>query len=813
MQIFLKLYLATINMKFNHSLTLYLFSGLIVSLFEVTPVLAQITADGTTSTNVDSEGNDFTISEGNQRGENLFHSFRDFSVPNGGSAFFDNSSDIVNIFSRVTGGNISSIDGLIRANDGANLFLINPAGIIFGEGGSLDIGGSFYGSTADSILFPDGIEFSATNTQAEPILSINAPIGLNFRNNSRDITANKSTLQVDRGKTLAIVGGNLNLKGSSLIARQGRIELGSTINNDLVNLNETAQGFVLDYGAIENSGEIQLTTGAIVETSGKGGGAIQIQGGLLNLADGSSIIADSKGSGNGVGINLNINQLVVRDGSQISASSLEESQGDSGGIIVNAVESVRLIGTSSQEPNNGSGGGQGNGSGGGQGSGSAGGGQGNNNNPRQGETPSRLSIDNRGNGKSGNLIINTKQLFVLDGGRISAPTDSSEGGSIIINASELVELAGVSAQRARPSALSVQTRGVGTGGNLIVETRKLMVRNGAEILASTFGEGDGGNILLTATESIEIIGSLDTSPSIIGAETGTQRDLRREERVVSGTGNAGNITINTTNLLIGDGATITVSSNESDIGSSGQLKITADSLELNRGTIKADTAVESGGNIELQVGNTITLSNGSQISAAAREGANGGNIDIDTTFVVARPNQNSDIIASAERGMGGRISISAEGIFGIEERILSDRTNDIDASGGVDGEVTITTPDVDITRGALKTLQNISNTEQIVAQACQVANSSSNSGSFNILGKGGVPLSATAPLNSDSIIVDAASTTPNLQTQPPNIKPIKTQYGDILIARGIIKTEDGRVILTAYPTHNTQRSPVIQDRC
>ena len=791
-------------MKFNYSLPLCLVCGFIVGSFQVSPVLAQVTADGTTSTIVDVEGNDFTISDGNQRGENLFHSFSDFSVPNDGSAFFDHNPDIVNIFSRVTGGNISLIDGLIHTLGSANLFLINPAGIIFGEGASLNIGGSFYSSTADSILFPNGIEFSATNPQAEPILSINAPIGLNFRDNSGDITLNKSTLRVDRGKTLAIVGANLNLKGSSLIAREGRIELGSTINNDLVNLNQTAQGFVLDYGAIENSGEIQLTKGATVETSGKGGGAIQIQGGLLNLADGSSIIAETQGNGNGVGINLNINQLVIRDGSQISASSVEDSQGDSGRIIINAVESVTLIGAS-QEANNGSGGGQGNSSGGGQGNGSGG---------RQGETPSRLATDNRGNGKSGNLTINTKQLFVLDGGRISASTDSSEGGSIIINASELVELAGVSAQRARPSALSVQTRGVGTAGNLIVETSKLVVRNGAEILASTFGEGDGGNIVLTATESIEIIGNLDTSQfSTIAAETGTERDLRREEGVAFGTGNGGNLTIATTNLLIQDGARISVSSNESDIGSAGQLKITADSLELNRGTINADTAVEAGGNIELQIGDTITLSNGSQISAAAREDANGGNIDIDTIFILARPNQNSDIIASAERGTGGRITISAEGIFGIQERLPSDRTNDIDASGGVDGEVTINTPDVDVTKGALKTVQNVLDTEQAVAQACQVANSSNKSGSLSILGREGVPFLPTAPLNADSIIVDEATTTPALQTQFPNIKPIKTQYGDILLARGIIKTEDGRVILTAFPTDNTQRTPVIRDGC
>ncbi len=97
-----------------------------------------------------------------------------------------NAESISNIFSRVTGRNISNIDGLIRANGSASLFLINPAGIIFGENARLDIGGSFYGSTASSILFEDG-EFSAADLANPPLLTVNAPIGLGFRDHPGDI--------------------------------------------------------------------------------------------------------------------------------------------------------------------------------------------------------------------------------------------------------------------------------------------------------------------------------------------------------------------------------------------------------------------------------------------------------------------------------------------------------------------------------------------------------------------------------------------------------------------------------------------------
>ena len=136
----------------------------------------------------DKHGNTAEITGGETRGDNLFHSFQDFSVKTGNEAFFNNADSISNIFSRVTGGNVSDIDGAIRANGSANLFLINPAGIIFGENAFLNVGGSFIGSTADSLLFPDDIEYSATNTDTAPVLTINAPIGLGFRDVPQPIT-------------------------------------------------------------------------------------------------------------------------------------------------------------------------------------------------------------------------------------------------------------------------------------------------------------------------------------------------------------------------------------------------------------------------------------------------------------------------------------------------------------------------------------------------------------------------------------------------------------------------------------------------
>ena len=129
--------------------------------------------------------------QANAPGPTFFTALITFSVPLNGSVHFNNANDITTIFSRVTGGNASHIQGLLRTNGTADLFLMNPAGIIFSENVALDIGGSFFATTAENLIFGEDLHFSAIHpTHDVPLPTMNVTPGLQMGRQSKAITVN-----------------------------------------------------------------------------------------------------------------------------------------------------------------------------------------------------------------------------------------------------------------------------------------------------------------------------------------------------------------------------------------------------------------------------------------------------------------------------------------------------------------------------------------------------------------------------------------------------------------------------------------------
>ncbi|OYQ66765.1 hypothetical protein B9G53_03300 [Pseudanabaena sp. SR411] len=187
-----------------------------------------------TSVNFNSANNTYTITGGTQVGVNQFHSFQDFSVPTGNTAHFDTAPTTVNAIGRVTGSNVSNIDGILRTNGTTNLYLVNPNGIVFGANAKLDIAGSFSASTANSIKFSDGSEFSATNPQAPPLLNVNVPLGLQYGTSNTGATiSNRGNLSA--GQDLVLNADQLDLQGTLRSQRDLTLQA-----QDLVKIRDTS---------------------------------------------------------------------------------------------------------------------------------------------------------------------------------------------------------------------------------------------------------------------------------------------------------------------------------------------------------------------------------------------------------------------------------------------------------------------------------------------------------------------------------------------------------------------------------------------
>jgi filamentous hemagglutinin family protein len=746
----------------------------------------QVVPDITLNTIVTSPNNlDFTITGGGTAGSNLFHSFSEFSIPTGGSALFDNTLNIQNIFSRITGPNISNLDGAIKANGTANLFLLNPNGVVFGPNASLNIGGSFLASTANKIKFADSVEFSAINPS--PLLTMSVPIGLQMGQNPGAIGVNgtghklqlpatyspvirtgpqPAGLQVKPNHTLALVGGNVTLNGGVLSAPQGRLEILSGANGN-VSLTPVSQGWHLNADALQAYRNIQLTNRASLEASGAGNTAIQLVGKTIQILNGSIALMVTRGqeapgsfqikaseafqlsgtdqsgkfgsflisdvfAGTGAEMIISAPQIALSNTAMIHARAFGKSQ--AGNVAIDA-STIQIDGKADRNPG----------------------------------IRTRIAASTLGQSNAGILKISTDQLQIVNGGIISASTLGTGLGGDIVVIANTVKIDGVSPFPGQSSLLTASALGSGNAGNVSIQTKVLSVTGGATLNTSTLAIGNAGNLVINATRSIEVSGS---APPLNGIINGSE--IASAATVVSPevqqrlglppipSGAAGNLMINTPSLSLLNGATIKV--DNQGLGNAGSLRVNANTIQLKGGsTIEAATAVGEGGNLSLQA-QTLLLRDRSSITATAGGAGNGGNITIDSPIILGL--ENSDIIANAVRGQGGSVNIETQNILGLKYRTALTPENDITASSqfGVSGNVDVQTIDISPNSGLLELPVDLVDASQQIATGC----GGNQAASFVITGRGGVPSNPVQGLKTDRPWQDPRSIPKNNIATIPN---------------------------------------------
>ncbi len=683
---------------------------------------AQIVLDGTMGTAGEIKGPVYDIKAGygKQAGANLFHSFGQFNISSGEIADFRVSPTIQNIISRVTGGEFSSIDGTLRSTlsgsseiSGANLYLLNPAGVMFGPNARLDIGGSFHVSTADYLRMGKNERFNAVE-DVEP-LSAAAPEAFGFLDSDvasisvegrgkitkQEWENNSSGLRVEPGNTLSFIGGDIEVKNGAyyndekagdIAAPEGRINMAGLASPGEVILGDAD----VDVSSFQTMGNITLSDNATVSVSGNRSGDIFIRTGEFFAYNNSSVEADTTGDGNGGVTDIQADKLSLK-----SSDIFSDTKGKGrGGDISIRVSGTALI-----------------------------------------SDLSLIFADATGQGadtgSAGSVFIEAENISLNNSAVSSETYGKSSGGTVTLSAGESVDLSDYGKIFAGSMGQKTDS-GAGAGGTVLIETRHLSLSEESFISTDTYKDGRGGNISVTGpgelpAESVHITsdsriyagtkdagqggtvlletdtlslsdkGKIDSESLSMETDSGTAGDIRitakdvslREQSVMTantqGPGSAGSIIIDTDRLVLNSESAISsASTSENAGGDAGTINVrAADAVSLSHSKITTQAEDAGKGQIDIQTGNELYLFD-SEISTSIKKGENdAGNITLTQGFLILN---RSDVVANAYQGRGGNISIKAE------EAFIRSSDSKVDASSrlGIDGTVYVEAPDENV---------------------------------------------------------------------------------------------------------------------
>jgi filamentous hemagglutinin family protein len=609
-------------------------------------------------------------------GLNLFHSFGEFNVPQNSIAKFLNNTglDTANILGRVTGGNLSNIFGTIdtTAYPGANLFLMNPAGFLFGPNASLQVGGLVSFTSADYLGLADNVRFNATpNTAADALLTASNVASFGFLgSHSGPITIEGSHLTVANDTGISLVGGDVTIKSgildngtvqrAQLSSPNGKIQLASTKSPGVL---DTALQPLTEVNGPSFQAFGSATFGPNSTVNITGPSTVSIQGGqfILNVQD--AVLTTAQNNGQPGVISLNHSTIIS-----------STSGGTSGGNILLKAEALKLDNTILS---------------------TAGAGNVGNilveGNTLQTEsslvTSATVGQPGAGNGKAGTIELRIDQTANLKNTLIDSQTiTNSDAGTIKVTAGSLTL---ASSQLTTGTTPNSGFTG-GHAGNITVTVGTLTMNDSLIESQSSFSAGNAGAVDINATMDVTASGTgvlpfaVSTStegappfcPGTCGAGgliaiTAPTIELNGVglHSTTTGTGNAGNIHVTTENLRIINGANITASAEGPVVtGASGAVTIhhgltsPAQSVLIDgvdSGIFTNTHGTGAGGNVFINA-NSVTLQDGGKISANTSGPGDAGSITVSAHSLTIASGGRVEASTSSI-GKGGSIAIETTG--------------------------------------------------------------------------------------------------------------------------------------------------------